>query len=142
MKTDFRKMDERPEEKFGGETIRIYAATHKNCKKYGDSSVHLLHVGAAQHPDVVIEDAERDDSRPDNISDKNDTYCELTGLYHLWKHVSDVDAVGLCHYRRYFVKKAKLTKHPESIILSSQTLMDALHKHDIILGTPSRKRGG
>lgn len=38
----------------------------------------------------------------DNIDFLNPWYCELTGLYYLWKHVDD-DIVGLEHYRRYFL---------------------------------------
>ena len=37
-----------------------------------------------------------------NISNKNDTYCELTGIYWAWRNLKDVDIIGLCHYRRYF----------------------------------------
>jgi hypothetical protein len=40
----------------------------------------------------------------DNIDFLNQWYCELTGLYYLWKHVDD-DIVGLEHYRRYFVNE-------------------------------------
>lgn len=38
----------------------------------------------------------------DNIDFLNPWYCELTGLYYLWKHCDD-EIVGLEHYRRYFV---------------------------------------
>lgn len=36
-----------------------------------------------------------------NISYKNKNYCELTGIYWLWKNVSD-DYIGVEHYRRLF----------------------------------------
>ena len=38
----------------------------------------------------------------DNIDKDNSLYCELTGLYHLWKNCNE-DIVGLEHYRRYFL---------------------------------------
>lgn len=47
----------------------------------------------------------------DNIDFLNPWYCELTGLYYLWKHVDD-DIVGLEHYRAYFWKDGhKITEN-------------------------------
>jgi hypothetical protein len=43
------------------------------------------------------------DNIGDNISSKNINYCELTGLYWAWKNLDNLDYIGLCHYRRYFV---------------------------------------
>ncbi len=41
------------------------------------------------------------DNTGDNISAKNRQYCELTGLYWIWKHC-DSDYIGISHYRRRF----------------------------------------
>ena len=48
-----------------------------------------------------------------SISDRNKQYCELTGLYWLWKNISD-DVVGVCHYRRHFI----LPQNWESLVRS------------------------
>lgn len=41
------------------------------------------------------------DNTGDNISEKRNSYCELTVQYWAWKNV-EADYYGLCHYRRYF----------------------------------------
>lgn len=41
------------------------------------------------------------DDTGDNISEKRNSYCELTVQYWAWKNV-EADYYGLCHYRRYF----------------------------------------
>ena len=65
-----------------------------------------------------------DDSFEGNISSKNKDYCELTGLYWMWK-ASDADVIGLC-YRRYFKgKNGKLIEKDE--------ILDYLSEYDIIL---------
>lgn len=61
----------------------------------------------------------------DNIDELNPWYCEMTGLYYLWKHESD-DIVGLEHYRRYFGNK-------DLSLLREHQILDILSNHDIIV---------
>lgn len=63
----------------------------------------------------------------DNIDNLNPWYCELTGLYYLWKHVDD-DIVGLEHYRRYFVNN-KWQILSENEVKSRLTNADILCAH-------------
>ena len=123
------------------DSIKIFVAAHKPTVKYGGTLFQLIHVGAALHPEVEIENSVRDNGLPDNLSAKNDIYCELTALYYMWKNVHDVANIGLCHYRRYFVTKSQLTKHPERLVVPAQKLADDLSDCDIILGIPGRKNG-
>lgn len=60
----------------------------------------------------------------DNIDSLNPWYCELTGLYYLWKHVDD-EIVGLEHYRRYFVNN-------EENLLSENEIREILKDYDMI----------
>ena len=60
-----------------------------------------------------------------NIDEKNNYYCELTALYHLWANVNE-PIVGLEHYRRYFVNNA-------GELLGEQDIKTILNTHDVIL---------
>lgn len=77
---------------------RIYVCTHKAYTKPEDPLYHSLHVGHAISEDLGYEG----DDTGDHISERNRSFCELTGLYWIWKNVR-CDIVGICHYRRYFI---------------------------------------
>lgn len=121
------------------ERIKNFVAVHKQAPLYGDESYQFIHVGAARNP-ISIDGAVKDNEYEDNISSKNDIYCELTGYYHIWKHVHDVDYVGFCHYRRFFAHK-RFCYDNNANILSGKELLDILKEHDVILGAPSSKNG-
>ena len=80
----------------------IYVITHKKFKDEIVDRKHyqILHVGIN---DDCKSDYLRDDSG-ENIASKNRSYCELTGLYWIWKNGKENpdDLTGLVHYRRYF----------------------------------------
>lgn len=118
------------------EQIYIYVAAHKEVRNYAnDSCYKLLHVGAANH--------KKDfgyicDNTGDNISSKNPMYCELTGVYWLWKNAPHSAFIGVCHYRRFLSKHA-YSLNPKSEILTSKEVLSLLQKYDIILPKKLRK---
>ncbi|WP_044957294.1 DUF4422 domain-containing protein [Butyrivibrio sp. LC3010] len=79
--------------------IKIIIATTKEYRVPDDPVYLPVEVGAALR-DSRIQGYTADDTG-DNISVKNGSYCELTGLYWAWKNL-DADYIGLVHYRRYF----------------------------------------
>lgn len=83
--------------------MKIYIVAHKNFALPTKEDIYEpLQVGAAINDS--INDNWKKDNDGENISDKNLSYNELTGLYWIWKN-SKEDIVGLCHYRRFFVTK-------------------------------------
>lgn len=82
--------------------IRIYIMTHKPFCVPAAEGYYPMQVGRDGSEDFGYL---RDDIG-DNISRKNHTFCELTGLYWIWKNVKS-DVAGLCHYRRYFIQQGK-----------------------------------
>ena len=122
-----------------GMKITVIIATHKEKYKAPQDSCYLpLHVGRALTEE--IEGMQGDDTG-DNISEKNPYYCELTGLYWMWKNIR-ADYVGLVHYRRYFSSKSPLktmlTRNKFSLIAGQKDYEELLNREDIIL--PRKRR--
>ena len=82
--------------------IKIIIAAHKPYWFPADEVYLPLHVGKEGKQDIGFPG----DNTGDHISDRNGTFCELTGLYWAWKNLQ-ADYTGLVHYRRYFTKNEK-----------------------------------
>lgn len=114
-------------------SISIFVASHKKYKMPEDKMYIPLQVGAEGKE--KINGYIQDNSKADNISSKNPYFCELTGLYYIWKHVSN-DYVGLVHYRRYFTTKKIIPKKEEDkfkIVISNTEIQKQLENSNIIL---------
>ena len=101
--------------------IRILVCCHKRDVAADKAPYMPIHVGKALSENNL--DMQRDDTG-DNISAKNQNYCELTAVYWAWKNLKDVDYVGLCHYRRFL----DLTAIPKYRINTFVTV-DEMQKH-------------
>lgn len=86
--------------------IDIYIATHKKLHFDLPPIYKWVQVNAAKNGEW--EGYLHDSDGEDNISEKNDSYCELTVLYQLWKN-SKADIQGLCHYRRFLGKRPTIS---------------------------------
>lgn len=87
--------------------MRIFVAAHRSTWVPPSDLYSVIAVGGAAVPGAAF----RDDNG-DNISSRNRQYCELTATYWIWKNATD-DAVGLCHYRRFFnLLPTNLHAHP------------------------------
>ena len=87
---------------------KIFVMTHKKIEELSDRTILPeiyipMQVGRAGKEDLGY----LGDDSGDNISDKNSSYCELTGMYWLWKNM-DCDIIGICHYRRFFTRQERL----------------------------------
>lgn len=86
-------------------TGNIYVITHKPLEFSLPEHYQKLYVGAkklSQEEKQKLKGYSFDDEG-DSISGKNASYCELTGLYWIWKN-QQADIVGISHYRRFFVE--------------------------------------
>jgi hypothetical protein len=79
--------------------IKIIVAHHKEYYTRKSNIMMPIHVGKKKSSRSF---GFQGDDQGLNISDKNNIYCELTASYWGWKNLTDIDYLGICHYRRYF----------------------------------------
>lgn len=121
--------------------IKFLIATHKMYWFPSQKYYMPLHVGSKEKDDLGIM---RDDTGI-NISNKNDNFCELTGMYWAWKNLQ-CDVIGICHYRRYFdFKRENKFIRQRNICISNKAYIEScieidearinqiLNKYDMIL---------
>lgn len=116
--------------------IEIIIATHKKYWMPKQNIYIPVHVGAEGKASLGYT---RDDDG-ENISGKNPSFCELTGLYWAWNNSSS-DYIGLAHYRRHFSVKSKpfvLLHKKEKCVLSEKECRDLLQKYRVILPKKNR----
>lgn len=119
--------------------MKIFVITHKKANIPRLPCYIPLLVGAVNHPE--LKNLYLSDDSGENISYLNDSYCELTGLYWMWKNCKE-DIVGLVHYRRYFahvsglrVKSRYFAVNPGKCfhILSENEILSILKDCDIVV---------
>ncbi len=112
---------------------RIYVSAHKPYRFPKDSFHVPIQVGTKAAGDLHLE-GEKDD-QGDNISDRNDGFCELTGIYWVWKNVKSQEPVGFVHYRRYLGTRP--WKHTFKDILTKDQAVQLLTTAPVVL--PSKR---
>ena len=110
---------------------KIIIAAHKEYWMPEDSMYLPLQVGAKGKKPIGYER----DCNGKNISKRNGSFCELTGLYWAWKNL-DAEYIGLVHYRRHFSVKNHIyrymgDRHKE--VLTGEQLDRILKNHDIVV---------
>lgn len=104
------------------DALTVFVATHVKCNPPQDPVYVPLHVGRKGKADLGY----LGDDTGENISDLNFLYGELTGLFWIWQNVHDMDYVGLCHYRRYFINSQKQA-------MEKREYLELLERYDAIV---------
>lgn len=111
--------------------IKIFIITHKEVQLPSLKDFEPLLVGAINKSEIKQYKNRDDDGN--NISQKNKNYCELTGLYWIWKNI-EADVVGVCHYRRFFSKSH--WSNSEKYFLNGNDIEKIMEKFDVIVPKP------
>lgn len=114
------------------QVIRVVIATHMKYQMPQDDIYIPLQVGASGKEALGFQG----DDRGDNISTLNPYFCELTGMYWMWKNIQ-ADYLGLAHYRRHFCfrKKSRLNgvSSKWTSVLNSKEAQILCGQYDVIV---------
>lgn len=117
--TDFNKIPEKSR-------IGMYVLSHKECNIPQGDLYQGMQVGSANKKKIFL----LQDINGENISNKNNQFCELTGIYWLWKNLN-TDYIGICHYRRYFYDDS-------GEVLREPMIRELLNNYDMIVPYPMK----
>lgn len=112
--------------------ITLYTVTHKAFTPPNNPIYVPIQVGkqfTGENLGFISDDT------GNSIAHKNKNYCELTALYWAWKN-DNSDVVGLCHYRRYFVKDGISVSN--NSLLSEKQIQNILLHYDAIVAEKMR----
>lgn len=102
-------------------SIKLFIMTHKPFIPPEDPMYVPLHVGRANTADLGF----LGDDTKNSISALNPYFCELTGMYWIWKNYRKADYIGICHYRRYLLNE-------QGCIFTESQLAPLLENYDML----------
>ena len=109
---------------------KIIIACHKKIDNLPSFPEYLaLEVGASNHINNFLINK---DNSGDNISEKNPSFCELTGIYWAYKNLN-YNIIGLVHYRRFFMKSFFCIRKKVNNVIKEKEIKNILSSYDIIL---------
>lgn len=107
--------------------MKIFVIAYKQANNMPNDDIYIpMHAGKKGKEDLGY----LGDDTGDNISDRNFSYCELTGAYWIWKNVK-CDIVGLVHYRRFFYPNRLIFNFKRR--LNEKDINRLLNKYDVII---------
>lgn len=106
----------------------VFVITHKKFNVITKEPYKILLVGK-RRDEEYFESVFFTDDEGENISDKNQNFCEITGLYWIWKNCNS-EIQGLVHYRRYFCTN---WFNKRNSILLEKEIDFLMEEYDIIL---------